>query len=93
MYDASSVLGVITDLSQVYLAMYDTSLSPFTCTGSENIDITDNNISLNLPMKINDEVVLQPRIYGDAVFEMISGTDNFAFRQNVIHGGTPIAQC
>ena len=23
---------------------------------------------------------------------MISGTDNFAFRQNTIHGGQPIAQ-
>ena len=30
--------------------------------------------------------------YGGAVFEMISGTGNFAFRQNTIHGGQPIAQ-
>ena len=33
-----------------------------------------------------------PRAYDKAVFEMISGTDNFTFRQNTIHGGQPIAQ-
>ena len=43
-------------------------------------------------MKIHDEVVLNPRAYDGAVFEIISGTDNFAFTQNTIHGGQPIAQ-
>ena len=42
-------------------------------------------------MMINDEIVLNPRAYDGAVFEMIPGTDNFAFRQNTIHGGQPIA--
>ena len=64
----------------------------FSCTGSGNIDITDNQISLNLPIKINNEIVLNPRTYDGVVFEIISGTDNFAFRQNSIHGGTLIAQ-
>ena len=41
---------------------------------------------------MNDELVLNPGAYGGAVFEMISDTDNFAFRQNTIHGGQPIAQ-
>ena len=36
--------------------------------------------------------MLNPRAYDGAVFEQISGTDNFAFRQNPIHGGTLIAQ-
>ena len=36
--------------------------------------------------------MLNPRAYDNAVFEMISGTDNFAFRQNTIHGGQPIVQ-
>ena len=49
-------------------------------TGKENIDITDNQISWNLPIKINNDVVLQPRAYDGAVFEMISGTGNLAFR-------------
>ena len=36
--------------------------------------------------------MLNPRAYDNAVFELISGTDNFAFRQNTIHGGQPRVQ-
>ena len=72
--------------------MYDTTVSPYTCTGSENIDITANRISLTFPLRINDEVILNPRAYAGAVFEMISGTNNFTFLQNPIHGSAPIAQ-
>ena len=36
--------------------------------------------------------MLNPRAYDNAVFEMISGTGNFAFRQNSSHGGQPIVQ-
>ena len=75
-----------------FLAIYDTSVSPYSYTGSENIDITDNQISLNCPLEVNDEVVLNPRNYDGAVFEMSSGTDSFIFLQNTIHGGAPIAQ-
>ena len=90
-YTANGFIGSITELSQVVLAIYDTTVSPQTFTGSENIDITDNQISLNFPLQVNDEVVLSPRNYG-AVFEISSGTDNFTFLQNTIHGGVPIAQ-
>ena len=41
---------------------------------------------------MNDEVVLNPRAYDGAVFEMSSGTDTFTFLQNTTHGGAPIAQ-
>ena len=34
---------------------------------------------------------MHPRNYGGAFFEMVSGTDSFAFRQNSTHGGSPIA--
>ena len=78
-YNGNSYIGVITELSQVFLTMYDTAVSPYTYTGSENIDITDNRISLNFPLKVNDEVFLNPREYGEAVFEMSSGTGNFTF--------------
>ena len=54
--------------------------------------ITDNQILLNFPMKINDEAVLHPWAYDGAVLDMLSGADNFAFLQNTTHGGTPIAQ-
>ena len=36
--------------------------------------------------------MLNPRAYEGAVFEIISGTDNFLCRQNAIHGGRPIVQ-
>ena len=42
-------------------------------------------------MEINGEVVLHPINYEGAVFEMLSGSTSFAFRQNTIHGGQPIA--
>ena len=35
---------------------------------------------------------MHPRDYGGTVFDMVSGTDMFAFRQNSIHGSTIIAQ-
>ena len=34
-YNGNSYIGIITDLSQVFLAMYDTTVSPQTYTGSE----------------------------------------------------------
>ena len=73
------------------MAIYGTTTSPYSYTGSENLDITNNQISLNFPLKVNDEIVLNPRTYDGAV-EFISGTDMFAFLQNSIHGGAPIAQ-
>ena len=92
-YNANSYLGTITPLQQVCLAIYDTDIIPFSYTGSENIDITYNQMSLNVLIKINDENVLNPRAYDGAVFDMLSSTDNFAFRQKSLHGGTPMAQC
>ena len=91
-YNANSYVGNITELSQVSLAIYDTAVSPYSYTGSENIDITDNRISLSFQLKVNGEVILNPRGYDGAVFEMRFGTGNFTFLQNAIHGGAPIAQ-
>ena len=36
----------MSDLSQVCLAIYDTNAQPFTYTGSEHIDMTNNQVSL-----------------------------------------------
>ena len=72
--------------------MYDTTVSPYSYTSSENIGITENRMSLSFPLEVNDEVVLNTRNYDEAVFEISSGTDNFTFLQNTIHGGVPIAQ-
>ena len=50
-YNGNSYIGIITDLSQVFLAIYDTTVFPYSYTGSENIDITVNQISLRFPLK------------------------------------------
>ena len=78
-YTGKNIVGAITELSQVCLTICDTNIQPFTYTGSRNIDITDNQVSLKLPAKINDEIVLHPRNYDGAVFDMLSGTDNLLF--------------
>ena len=91
-YNASSYIGGITELSQILLAVYDTEVSPYSYTGSENIDITYNRISLDFPLEVNDEVALNPRNYDGAVFEMSFDTGNSTLLQNTIHGGTPIVQ-
>ena len=59
-YNGNSYIGSINALQDVYLAMYGTTVSPQTYTGSENIDITINEISLNFPLK-NDEIFLKPK--------------------------------
>ena len=91
-YNGNSNIGIITDLSQVFSMIYDTETSPYNYTGSENIDITDNQISLNVPLNINYEIVMHPRNYDGAAFQMNSGTGNFTFLQNSIHGSAPAAQ-
>ena len=50
-YNGKGFIGIITKLSQVCLAIYDTDLIMFSYTGSENIDITNNQISLNFLIK------------------------------------------
>ena len=63
-FNANGFIGSATELSHVFLAIYDTEVFPQTYTGSENIDITNNDISLDFPLKINDEMVLNPRLNG-----------------------------
>ena len=88
-FNGNGFLGTISDLSQVYLTMYDTAISPYTYTGSEHIHITNNEISLKCPIQINDEVVLNPRL--NVYFEMYAGTSGFTFLQNIVDGSQPIA--
>ena len=88
MYTANSYIGTITELQHVFLALYDTGTSPSTYTGSENIDITNNIISLTFPLTINDEIVLDPRLTG--YFELYAGSSGISFLQNIVDGGQPI---
>ena len=69
MYNNKGCIGVIADLSQVFLAIYDIPIESVTYTGSENIDITNNQIWLNLPLTVNGEIVMNPRS-GGVYFEI-----------------------
>ena len=69
--------------------MYDTSVSPQTYTGSGNIDITNNEIPLNFPLEMNDELVLNPRVNG--YFEIYSAPNGISFLQHNSDGSQPIA--
>ena len=69
--------------------MYDTTVSPQTYTGSENIDMTNNEISINLLLKINDEIFWNPRL--NYYFEIYAGTSGITFLQNIVDGSQPIA--
>ena len=53
------------------------------------MDITNNEISLNFPLKINDEIVLHPRLNG--YFELYAGTSGIPILQHISDGSQPIA--
>ena len=82
-YNGKGFIGVLTESSQVFLAIYDANLQPFTYTGSEHIDIAGIQVPLNSAIQINGEIVSHPRNYDGAVFflNMLSGTDKLSFRQ------------
>ena len=59
-------------------------------TGSENLDITNSQIPLTVPLKLDGEIVINPRAYG-IQFEPYAATSGFAFLQNQQDGAQPIA--
>ena len=68
----------------------DTLLVSTNLIGSENLDITNDQISLTCPSKVNGEIVINPRAYG-IQFELYAATSGFAFLQNQQDGSQPIA--
>ena len=88
-YNGNSYIGTITELSQVFLAIYDTTVSPQTYTGSENIDITNNEILLNLLLTIDKEPLLNPRVNG--YYEIYPAPNGISLLQHISDGSQPIA--
>ena len=72
-----------------FSAIYDTSVFPYPYTGSENIDIPNHEISLTFPLKVNGEIVLNPRL--NNYFESYAGTSGFTLLQNIVDGSQPMA--
>ena len=88
-YNGNGFLGTITGLPQVFLAIYDTWISSHTYTGSENIDITVNQISLKFHIKVNDGMVFKYNV--KFVFWSTCWDIRFFILQNIVHGSQPIA--
>ena len=81
LYDRNSKDNLIAniDVSNYYTKTEVTTIVAHqTYTDSENIDITNNQIWLNLPLTVHDEIVMHPRS-GGVYFEMYAGTSGFAF--------------
>ena len=57
-------------------------------TGSENIDIPNNGISLNFPLAMNNEPFLNPRVNG--YYEMYSAPNGISLLQHSSVGSQPI---
>ena len=89
MYIGNSYIGVFTELSQVFLAMYDTGISSYTYTGSENIHIISNEISLTFPLTIYNEAFLNPSVNG--YFEMYATPNGISILQHISDGSQPMA--
>ena len=64
-------------------------MSSHTYTGSGNIAITNSQISLKFPIKINNEIVLHPRLNG--YFGLHAGASGVSFLQNIANGSQPTA--
>ena len=88
-YNGNSYIGIITELQNVFLAIYDISVSPSSYTGSENIDITNNEISLSFPLTINNEPFLNPRVSG--YYEIYAAPNGISLLQHSSDGSQPIA--
>ena len=88
-YNGNGFLGIITDLSHISLAIYDTGMSSHTYTGSENTGITYTQISLKFPIQMNDETVLNPRL--NEYVELHAGTSGFSLLQHIVDGSQPMA--
>ena len=51
--------------------------------------ITNNEISLTSPLKMNDEIILNPRL--NEHFELYAGTSGFTLLQNIVDESQPTA--
>ena len=87
-YNGNGFIGLLSDLPQIALAIYDTNIQPFTYTGSESLGTTNNQVSLKPPIKITDEIVLHPRAYG-IQFEMHAGTSGLVFYKTLMMEDKP----
>ena len=93
-YDKSYIDYLDNEISTQFLSTYtktevDALLLNTNLTGSDNLDISNNQISLTYPSKINDEAFLNPRVNG--YFEIYSAPNGISILQHISDGSQPIA--
>jgi len=93
-YDKSYIDYLDNEISTQFLSTYtktevDALLLNTNLTGSDNLDISNNQISLTYPLKINDEAFLNPRVNG--YFEIYSAPNGISILQHISDGSQPIA--
>ena len=59
--NCNGFIGIIPELPQAYLATSDTDAQPFVYTGSGNIDTTNNQLSLDFPIKKKQRNRVKPK--------------------------------
>ena len=93
-YNKTEIDAIGDELSALILSTYtktevDTLLSNTNLTGSDNLDISSNQISLTYPLTINNEAFLNPRVNG--YFEMDAAPNGISILQHISDGSQPIA--
>ena len=93
-YNTNKIDAIGDGLSSLVLNTYaktevDNLLTNISLTGSENINITNNEISLTYPFKTNNEPCVNPRVNG--YFEIYAAPNGISFLQRIVDGSQPTA--
>ena len=64
-------------------------LTNISLTGPENINITNNEMSLTYPLKVKNKPFLNPRV--NVYFEIYAAPNGISFLQHIANGYQPIA--
>ena len=93
-YNKNEIDAIDDGLSSVILNTYtkievDDLLTNIDLSGSENINITNNQISLTYPLKFNNEPFSNPRV--NVYFEIHAAPNGISLLQHTVDGSQPIA--
>ena len=94
LYDKTEIDAVGEELQSLILNAYIKTevhnlLTNINLTGSENINITNNEMSLTYPFKIDNGAFLNPNV--NDYFEIYAAPNCIPILQNIVDGSQPIA--
>ena len=93
-YNKTEIDAIDDELPSLILNTYTKTeannlLTNINLTGSENIDINNNQVSLTYPLQVNNEACLNPRVNG--YFEIYAAPNRISLLQHIPDGSQPIA--